>query len=401
MKDKIIKKILNDEKIRQKKAVTLIASENYCSADVLEAISSPIINKYSEGYPQKRYYAGQINTDKIEELTQERALKVFKLKKEKWDVNVQPYSGSPANLAVYLAIVPVGGKIMGMSLASGGHLTHGQKVSITGKIWNQIKFEVDSKTELINYDQVREIAKIEKPNLIVAGFTAYPRKVDWKKFRAIADEAGAHFHVDMSHIAGLVAGGVYPSPFNYADTVMTTTHKTLRGPRSAIIFSKKDTRDLGLKINKAVFPGLQGGPHMNQIAGVAVALQEALDKKFQIYAKQIICNATALAKELNNLGWRIITGGTDSHLLLVDVYLNGQGLTGQEASVILEKNNIIVNRNVIPGDTLSPNITSGLRLGTAAETTRGYKEKDFIKLAQKINQILKREIQNKSKLNKN
>jgi len=285
-----------------------------------------------------------------------------------------------------------------MSLASGGHLTHGQKVSITGKIWNQIKFEVDTKTELINYDQVREIAKIEKPNLIVAGFTAYPRKVDWKKFREIADEVGAHFHVDMSHIAGLVAGGVYPSPFNYADTVMTTTHKTLRGPRSAIIFSKKDTRDLGLKINKAVFPGLQGGPHMNQIAGVAVALQEALDKKFKIYAKQIILNAKALAKKLNNLGWRIITGGTDSHLLLVDVYLNGHGLTGQEASMILEKNNIIVNRNVIPGDILSPNITSGLRLGTAAETTRGWREKDFIKLAQKIDQILKKEIQNKSKL---
>ena len=395
MKDKTIQKILEEEEKRQKKNVTLIASENYCSADVLEAVSSPIINKYSEGYTGKRYYKGQVNSDKIEEICKERALKLFKLKKKDWDVNVQSYSGSPANLAVYLALIPLGDTIMGMSMASGGHLTHGQKVSITGKVWRQIPYDVDINTEIIDYEKVRAIAIKEKPKMIVAGYTAYPRAIDWARFRAIADEVGAYLHVDMSHIAGLVAGGAYQSPFQYADTVMTTTHKTLRGPRSAMIFSKIDERDIPSKINKAVFPGLQGGPHMNQIAGVAVALNEALDPKFKIYAKQVVKNTKALAKELQKLGWRIVSGGTDSHLLLVDTYLDGAGITGEDAASILEDNGIVVNKNGIPGDKLSPSVTSGLRLGTAAETTRGWVEKDFIKLAQKMDKILKANLKNK------
>ena len=395
MKDKVIQKILKEEEQRQKKNVTLIASENYCSADVLEAVASPIINKYSEGYIGKRYYKGQVNSDKIEQICKERALKLFKLNKKDWDVNVQPYSGSPANLAVYLALVPTGGTIMGMSMASGGHLTHGQRVSITGKVWRQVAYDVDIDTEQIDYEKLRDIALREKPNIIVAGFTAYPRAIDWAQFRAIADEVGAYLHIDMSHIAGLIAGGVYKSPFPYADTVMTTTHKTLRGPRSAMIFSKIDGRDIPGKVNKAVFPGLQGGPHMNQIAGVAVALNEALDPKFKIYAKQVVKNAKALAKELGGLGWRIVSGGTDTHLLLVETYLDGAGITGEDAAAILEDNGIVVNKNGIPGDKLSPSVTSGLRLGTAAETTRGWVEEDFIKLAQKIDKILKKEINNK------
>ena len=395
MKDKAIQKILKEEEMRQKKNVTLIASENYCSKDVLEAMASTIINKYSEGYIGKRYYKGQVNSDKIEELCKERALKLFKLNKKSWDVNVQPYSGSPANLAVYLALVPIGYTIMGMSMASGGHLTHGQKVSITGKVWRQVSYDVDINTEIIDYEKVREIAIREKPNIIVAGFTAYPRAIDWARFRAIADEVGAYLHVDMSHIAGLVAGNAYKSPFPYADTVMTTTHKTLRGPRSAMIFSKIDDRDISSKINKAVFPGLQGGPHMNQIAAVAVALNEALNPKFKIYAKQVVKNAKALAKELQKLGWRIVSGGTDTHLILVDTYLDGNGITGEHASNVLEAAGIVVNKNGIPGDKLSPFVTSGLRLGTAAETTRGWIESDFIKLAQKIDKILKANLKKK------
>lgn len=401
MKDKQVEKILKDEETRQKKSITLIASENYVSPDVDKAVGSKLGNKYSEGYPGKRYYKGQINADKIELLAQARALKLFGLDKNKknpaWAVNVQALSGSPMNTAVYFALLKPGDTIMGMSLTAGGHLTHGHKVSLSGKYFNAIQFGVDPKTESINYEEVKKIVEENKPKIIVAGFTAYPRKIDWKKFREIADSVGAYLLVDMSHIAGLVAGGAYPSPFPYADIVTTTTHKTLRGPRGAMIFSRIDNRKINEKIDKAVFPGLQGGPHMNNVAGIAVALGEALSPKFKTYAAQVIKNAQAMAKTFQKLGYRVVSGGTDSHLLLVDVWMDGKGLTGEEAATVLEKNAIVVNKNTVPGEKRSPFDPSGLRLGSAAETTRGWKEKDFIKCVEKIDKILKGE---KKKLNK-
>lgn len=411
MKDSEIKKLLKAEKTRQKKAVNLIASENYVSSDVLKVLGSELTNKYAEGYPGNRYYGGNEYIDKIEVLCKERALKLFDLdvaaagaQAGKWKVNVQALSGSPANLAVFLALVPPGGKIMGMSLADGGHLTHGQKMSATGKIWTPVHFGVDQKTEMIDCDVLRAQAIAEKPSIIVAGFTAYPRIVDFKKFREIADACGAILMVDMSHFAGLVAGGVYPSPFEYADVVTTTTHKTLRGPRSALIFSRIDKNQLNAKgvsvsfpdlIDKAVFPGLQGGPHLNQIAAVAVALKEAATPAFKKYAAQVVKNAKALADELSALGWRVISGGTDSHLVLVDTWMGGgangkKGISGNEASVLLEKAGIIVNKNAIPFDTRSPMDPSGIRLGSAAETTRGKKEKDFRLLARRIDKVLRK-----------
>lgn len=405
MKDIQIKKLIDTEKKRQKKVINLIASENYASKDVLEALGSELNNKYSEGYPGKRYYGGNEIIDKVENLCIERALKLFGLNAEKWHVNVQALSGSPANLAVYTGLVPQGGKIMGMSLAHGGHLTHGHKVSATGKFWLQIPYGLDPKTEMLNYEELRMIAQKEKPSIIVAGYTAYPRIIDWKKIREIADSVvyedgkkGALMMVDMSHIAGLVAGGVYPSPFEYADIVTTTTHKTLRGPRGALIFVKKDERELDKKIDKAVFPGLQGGPHQNQTAGIAVALKEASTPAFKKYAKQIVKNTAVLANELSKLGWRVVSGGTDSHLLLLDTWNNGKknekgagAVSGKEASLKLERKNIIVNMNAIPFDTRSPNDPSGIRLGGAAETTRGRKEKDFINIAKTIDKILREE----------
>ena len=291
MKDTQIKKLIQAEAKRQKRVINLIASENYVSKDVLEALGSELTNKYAEGYAGRRYYGGNEIIDKIERLCAERALKLFGLAPNEWHVNVQALSGSPANLAVYTALVPHGGKIMGMSLDHGGHLTHGHKVSATGKFWQQVPYGIDPVTETLNYDQLRETAMKEKPTIIVAGYTAYPRIIDWKRLREVADAADALLMVDMSHIAGLVAGGVYPTPFMYADVVTTTTHKTLRGPRSALIFCKKDLRELDKKIDKAVFPGLQGGPHMNQIAAVAVALKEAAAPSFKKYAKQVVKNA--------------------------------------------------------------------------------------------------------------
>ncbi len=390
MKDTQIAKLIKAEKERQKKVINLIASENVVSKDVLEALGSELTNKYAEGYPGKRYYGGNEVVDKIESLAQERALKLFGLSKDKWNVNVQPLSGSPANLAVYTALVPKGCKIMGMSLSHGGHLTHGHRVSATGKFWEQVPYGVNSETEVIDYDEIKKIAKKEKPNIIVCGFTAYPRVVDFKKFRDIADTCGAILMCDMSHFAGLVAGKQYPSPFAYADIVTTTVHKTLRGPRSALIFSKKDERNFGEKIDKTVFPGLQGGPHINQIAGVAVALKEASAPEFKKYALQVKKNAKTLADELKKLGWHIVSGGTDSHLVLVDVWMNGKGISGTEASDRLEKAGIIVNKNTIPGETRSAFDPSGIRLGTAAETTRGKTEKSFIAIARKIDKILKK-----------
>jgi glycine hydroxymethyltransferase len=401
MKDKKVEKLIAAEKARQKKVVNLIASENYVSADVLKALGSESVNKYAEGYAGARYYGGNEVMDQIENLCKERALKLFGLDPKEWAVNVQSLSGSPANVAVYTAVLPfenpstkAQGKIMGMSLDQGGHLTHGYKASVTGKWWKQIPYGLDKDSEVLDYDELLKIAMLEKPDMVVAGYTAYSKIIDWHKMKMVADIAGAHLHVDMSHIAGLVAGGVYPSPFEYADTVMTTTHKTLRGPRSALIFSRIDDRKLHEKIDKAVFPGMQGGPHMNQIAAVAVALGEAMKPTFKSYAKQVVKNAKVLADTLAKKGWRIVSKGTDTHLFLVDTWSppagGGKGVSGKEASDLLEKNGIIVNKNTIPFDTRSPMDPSGIRLGAAAETTRGKKEKDMIKIAEKIDKVLRK-----------
>ncbi len=402
MKDKQIEKLINAEKARQKKVINLIASENYVSKDVLTALGSELTNKYAEGYPGKRYYRGTKIVDQIELLAQERALKLFGLADKSpstgvrgnlissnWSVNVQPLSGSPANVAVFVGLVPFGEKIMGMALSHGGHLTHGQAVSVTGKFWKQAPFGVNKQTERIDYEEVKRIALAEKPKIIVAGFTAYAHQIDFGKFREIADACGALLMVDMSHFGGLVAGKVYPSPFPYADVVTTTTHKTLRGPRSAMIFTKKDSRELPKLINKALFPGMQGGPHLNQIAAVAVALKEANTPAFKKYAVQVVKNAKALSDELAKLGWRIVEGGTETHLLRVDVWRDGKGLSGREVADKLEAEGIIVNENTIPFDTRKPFDPSGIRLGSAAETTRGKKEKDFIKIARKIDKVLR------------
>ena len=404
MKDRQIEKLIKTEAKRQKSVINLIASENYVSKDVLQALGSILTNKYAEGYPGKRYYGGNTIIDKVETLCQERALKLFKLNKNEWHVNVQLLSGSPANFALYSALVPIGGKIMGMKLTSGGHLTHGHPASMTGKLWKPVQFELDEKTEVINYEKLKEIAIREKPDIIVCGFTAYPRFVDFKKFREIADAVvypdgrkGALLHADISHFAGLIAGGVYPSPFPYADSVMTTTHKSLRGPRQAILFVKKDDRNFDKKLDKMIIPGLFGGPHENNIAGVAIALKEASTGDFKKYAKQVVKNAKTLANELKKLGWHIISGGTDSHLILVDTWMNGPsassgqvgGISGKDASERLEKAGIIVNMNTIPGDPRSVMDPSGIRLGTCAETTRGRKEKDMINIARKMDKALR------------
>ncbi len=389
MKDTQIKKLIAAEKKRQKKVINLIASENYVSKDVLEALGSELTNKYGEGYPGKRYYRGCIIVDEVETLAKKRALALFGLTEEKWGVNVQPLSGSPANFAVYSALVPIGGKIMGMSLDQGGHLTHGQPVSMTGKIWKQVPYGLDKETERLDYENLKKIAIENKPNIIVAGFTAYAHIVDFKKFREIADACVAYLMVDMSHFAGLVAGGTYPSPFEYADIVTTTTHKTLRGPRSALIFSKSDDRKLPKKIDRIILPGLQGGPHFNQIAAVAVALKEANTPTFRKYAAQVIKNAKVLSDELRKLGHRIVEGGTETHLLRIDTWLGGKGIGGREAADKLEAEGIIVSESTLPFDTRSPIDPSGIRLGSAAETTRGKKEKDFIAIARKIDRILR------------
>lgn len=390
MKDTQIEALIKAEKTRQGKVINLIASENIASADVLKVLGSELTNKYAEGYSHARYYGGNEIIDKIEDLCIERALKTFKLTKNKWHVNVQPLSGSPANLAVYSALINPGDKIMAMDLSHGGHLTHGFKVSFTGRLYTQIAYGVDEKTFTLDYDAILNIAQKFHPKIIIAGYSAYPRKINFKKFREIADSVGALLMVDMAHISGLIAGGAHPSPFPYADIVTSTTHKTLRGPRSGIIFVKKDERELGKKIDKAIFPGLQGGPHMNQIAAVAVALKEAQAPSFKKYIEQVCKNAQALAGELKKRGWRILSGGTDNHLVLVDVWMDGKGIGGKDASDRLEKEGIIVNKNTIPGETRTPVNPSGIRLGSAAETTRGLKEKDFVKIAKRIDEILRK-----------
>ncbi len=389
MLDKQIEKLIKEEEKRQKDYIDLIPSENFVSQDVLDALGSVLVNKYSEGYPGARYYNGNSVVDKVENLCRERALKAFGLSPKEWSVNVQPLSGSPANVAVYFALVPLGEKIMGIELAHGGHLTHGHKVSITGKFWKQVPYGVSQDTEMLDYDELKAIAKKEQPKIVVAGYTAYPRAIDFAKFRKVADVAKAYLMVDMSHIAGLVVAGVHPSPFPYADIVTTTTHKTLRGPRSAIIFSRIDKRELPKKIDRAIFPGIQGGPHLNQIAAVAVTLHEAMQPSFKTYAKQIVKNTAALAEQLAALDWRVVSGGTDTHLVLVDTWLDGRGISGKEAANKLEAGGIVVNKNTIPFDTRSPADPSGIRIGMAAETTRGAKEKQAKEIAIKIDTILR------------
>jgi len=367
---------------RQRETIDLIASENIAPLEILEVLGSPLTNKYSEGYPGRRYYPGNEYYDQIEMLAQKRALQTFHLNPKKWAVNVQPYSGSPANLEVYAALLHPGDTLMGMKLSSGGHLTHGHKASLSGQLYRSVQYSVDIKTGRIDFPQVEKLARKYKPKIIVSGASAYPRKISFRHFQQIAREINAYHLADISHIAGLVAAGLHPSPFPYSDVVVTTLQKTLRGPRAAVIFSR---RNLGKKINKAVFPGMQGGPHNNVIAAIALTFKEAQQNKFKRYQKQIIKNAQALAQELKKLGFTLVSGGTDNHLMLVD--LRNINLSGIEAEKLLEKAGIIANRNSIPGDT-SPFHPSGIRLGTPTVTSRGMKEKEMKLIAKLIYRIL-------------
>ena len=378
----MIKKLIQKEVKRQKKVINLIPSENYVSKNVLAALGSPLTNKYAEGKSHQRYYFGNKVIDEIEDEVKNLVYKVFKITSKKYGINVQPYSGSIANLAVYLGTLKPGDNILAMSLEHGGHLTHGHKVSWTGRLFNFEHYGV-GRDGFIDYDEVLKLAQKSKPKLIVAGATAYSRKLDFKKFRQIADSVGALLMADISHISGLVAGGAHMSPFPYCDIITTTTHKTLRGPRGAIIISKKE---LSENIDKAIFPGLQGGPQLHTIAAIGVALEEALKPAFKSYTKQIVKNAKALTDELICLGFNVVSGGTDNHLMLVDV--TPLGLTGKEAGERLEKVNIIVNKNMIPYDTRKPWDPSGIRLGTPAVTTQGMKEKDMVAIAKRIKKVL-------------
>lgn len=380
LQDSKIFDLIQKEKKRQLEGLELIASENYVSEEVLQCMGSILTNKYSEGYPGKRYYNGNEYIDGIEREAIERARNLFKVE----HANVQPYSGSPANLAVYFALIETGDRVLGMSLDAGGHLTHGFKVSFSGRFYNSINYGVNE-AGYIDYDEVRKIAKEFKPKLIWAGFSAYSRIVDWAQFRKIADEIGAFFVADIAHVAGLIAGGVYPSPVPYADVVTTTTHKTLRGPRGAMIMCKKDFAE---RIDKAIFPGLQGGPHNHTTAGIAVALKEASTEEFKKYSNQVVLNAKQLSDSLTKLGFKIISGGTDNHMFLVDVF-SSVGISGKEAGDILDTVGITVNKNAIPNDSRKPWDPSGIRIGTPALTTRGMKEKEMEIVANFINKVLK------------
>lgn len=370
---------IKKEQKRQREHIELIASENIVSKAVRQAVGSVLTNKYAEGYPGKRYYCGCENIDTIEQLAIDRAKKLFGAE----HANVQPHSGANANLAVYVALLKPGDTLLGMGLPAGGHLTHGTKVNVSGKYYNAISYGVNEDTELIDYDQVEKLAQEYKPKLIVAGASAYPRKIDFERFREIADSVGAYLMVDMAHIAGLVAAGLHENPCKYADVVTTTTHKTLRGPRGGMILCKAE---LAKKIDSAVFPGTQGGPLEHVIAGKAVMLKEALSDEFKEYQKQVVKNCKVLGNELNKLGFRLVSGGTDNHLLLVD--LTPFGVTGKEIADLLHDANITTNKNSIPKETLSPQVTSGLRLGTAAVTTLGMKEKEMKQIAKFIYQIV-------------
>ena len=359
------------ERQRQEAHIELIASENYASPRVLEAQGSVLTNKYAEGYPGKRYYGGCEHVDVVESLAIERAKQLFKADY----ANVQPHSGSQANAAVYLALLTPGDTILGMSLAHGGHLTHGAKVSFSGKLYNAVQYGVDTETGLIDYDEVERLAVEHKPRMIVAGFSAYSRVLDFERFRAIADRIGAYLFVDMAHVAGLVAAGLYPNPIPFADVVTTTTHKTLRGPRGGLILAKANA-EIEKKLNSMVFPGTQGGPLMHVIAAKAVAFKEALGPDFVEYQKQTIANARAMVAVFIERGYDVVSGGTDDHLFLVD--LVAKGVTGKDADAALGRAHITVNKNAVPNDPQSPFVTSGIRIGTPAITTRGFNESDAV-----------------------
>ncbi|TSC95141.1 MAG: glycine hydroxymethyltransferase [Parcubacteria group bacterium Licking1014_1] len=385
-KDSQIAKLIELETERQKTSLEMIPSENHCSPAVREALGSLLTDKYAEGYPGKRYYAGLKYYDILENLCRDRVKKLFGVP----HANVQPYSGSPANAAVYMAVCEPGDTIMGMALPMGGHLTHGWKVNFSAKFFNSIQYGVYEKTGLLNYEEVERLAKERKPKLIFAGATAYPRIFDWKKLSEIADSIGAYLAADIAHIAGLVVGKVHPSPVPYAHIITTTTHKTLRGPRGGIIMVTqkgldKDP-DLAKKVDKAIFPGFQGGPHMHQIAAIAVCLKEASTPSFKNYAKQIVKNAKALAEELKKYGFNLASGGTDNHLILID--LRNKNIGGSEAQDLLEAAGITINKNSIPYDPAPPFKPSGIRMGTPAITTRGMREKEMKKIADWINEVI-------------
>jgi glycine hydroxymethyltransferase len=374
-----IQSLIEKEKERQENTLSLIASENIASKAVLEATGSVLTNKYSEGYPGKRYYGGNEVVDVIENQAIELAKQLFGAD----HANVQPYSGSPANMAIYFALLEFGDSVMGMALPHGGHLTHGHKVSFSGKAYNFTQYGVNPDTGLLDYEEIARTAREVKPKMIVCGGSAYSRTIDFEKFGAIAKEVGALLFADVSHIAGLIVAGLHPNPFPHADVVMTTTHKTLRGPRGAIILCKQE---LAAKIDKAVFPGLQGGPHDHITAAKVVCFEEALTEEFKQYAGQVIANAQALADKLTQLGFNIVTGGTDNHLMLID--LTNKGLTGAEAETALSSIGIIVNRNTVPNDPRSPMDPSGLRLGVPLLTTRGMKQAEMEKVGELIGQIV-------------
>ena len=379
--DPIIHAIIGKEKNRQETHIELIASENFVSQAVLDAQGSILTNKYAEGYPKKRYYGGCEFVDEIESLAIERLKTLFNASY----VNVQPHSGSQANMGVYMALLNPGDRILGMSLAEGGHLTHGFNLNFSGKLYQSFSYGVDEKTEMIDYDKVREIALEVRPKLIIAGASAYSRIIDFKKFREIADEVGAYLHVDMAHIAGLVAAGVHPSPMPYAHIVTSTTHKTLRGPRGGIILTNDE--EIAKKMNKTVFPGIQGGPLMHIIAAKAVAFHEALSEDFVQYQKQVVKNAKVLAEELMALGYPVVSGGTDNHLMLVNVK-SKLNITGLAAENLLHRVSITCNKNGVPFDKEKPAYASGIRLGTPAVTTRGFKENEMKLIAHWIDRAL-------------
>ena len=379
---KLLQELIKNEIKRQQETLDLIPSENIADLETLRILGSPLVNKYSEGYPGKRYYPGNQFYDVIETYAWEQGKQAFHLS-ENWCVNVQAYSGSPANLAVYFALTKPGDTVMGMMLGHGGHLTHGHPVNFSGVYYKSVQYGVDLKTGLLDYDRMEELAKEHKPKLIISGATAYPRVIDFKRIGEIAKKVSAYHLADISHIAGLVAAGVHPAPFEYADVVMATTHKTMRGPRGAVIFSKD--KDIAHKIDKAIMPGLQGGPHNNQTAAIAYMFEQMQTPKFKAYGTQIVKNAKVLATELVRYGFNLISGGTDNHLLLVDV--RNKGLDGTQAEKLLEAAGIVANRNSVPGD-VKPFYPSGVRMGTPSLTSRGMKEKELKQVAMFIHHLV-------------